>query len=69
MLKFTSLEMNKGIDAICIMSDAAWEFYQKIEPFDVYERNDLYYVRSCVGNHDGLTFEQLEELMEDLAKE
>lgn len=54
------------------MSEKAREFYNGCSPLSVYEytdenENKLYAYDGCLGEDEGLTFEELEKMFEELA--
>lgn len=48
------------------LSDKAFSVYSAYEPLDVYQRNELYYLRG-VFEADEMTFEELDKFFCDIA--
>lgn len=74
MRKFKSFEKTAGEMAVRRMSEKAQEFYNASEPLEVYEYdgNDeepLYAYVGAWGEKDGMTFDELEKTLEELADE
>ena len=49
------------------LSEKAQECYSSTDPLDIYEvetdEGVVYFVRGCLGNYDGMTFEQLDSFL------
>lgn len=78
MRRFTMSEKRAGEMAVRGMSDKAQEFYNGADPLSVYEYDDegeneepakMYAIGGCLGDKDGMTFEELEELFISLQDE
>ena len=73
MRKLTIKEKQNGELAMRGLSFKADWFYGGADPLTVaeYEEDDktLYAIRGCLGDKDGITFEELQEMFEDWADE
>lgn len=78
MRRFATGEKRAGEMAVRRMRDKAQKFYSETDPLAVYEYEDedeneepvkLCAIRGCIGDRDGMTFEQLEKLFEGLHDE
>ena len=67
-MKFTTSEKTAGEMAIRRLSAKAFKIYSETDPLDVYERDDLLYVRGCIVA-DGITLDKLEQMLVDLWEE
>lgn len=76
MRRFTISEKRAGEMAVRRMSDKAQDFYNGTDPLAVYEYEDedededeepvkLYAIRGCIGDRDGMTFDELGKLFEE----
>lgn len=68
---FTQNHKAAGEAAVRQMSEKAQRFYSETEPLSVYEYTDLedntwYAFDGCFGTNTGLTFEQIQQLLEGL---
>lgn len=75
MRKFTGSEKRAGEMAIRRMSKKAQEFYNGTDPLEVFEYEDsesgvlLYAYSGCLGDDQGMTFEQLQSDFEAMYDE
>ena len=73
MRKFTIKEKTNGELAVRGLSEKAHEMYSGTDPLTIAEYEEygkkLYSMRGCLGDKDGLTFEELQEDLEALADE
>lgn len=70
MRKLTIKEKTNGELAVRNFCKEAYEAYSGIDPLTVAECWDgTYSIRGTLGDIDGLTFEELEEIFVDWAKE
>lgn len=70
-MKYTNRMKVNGELAMRKMSDKAIEFYSGTDPFNVYEYEDennqpLYGYDGCFGEKNGMTFEELQQELEEL---
>lgn len=68
---FTQDHKAAGEAAVRQMSNKARDFYDSRDPFNVYEYTDWedntwYAFDGCFGTNTGLTFEQIQQLLEGL---
>lgn len=69
-MRLSNLEKINGEMAARSLSKKAEHFYSNTDPLDIYEKingneEKRYYIRSCMGDVDNLTFEELEEILEE----
>lgn len=78
MRRFTISEKRAGEMTVGRMCDKAQDFYSGTDPLAVYEYEDedenenpikMYAIRGCIGDRDGMTFDELEKLFEGLHDE
>lgn len=73
MRKITNTEKVNGEMAIRSLSDKAERMYSGTDPLTIAEYEEdgkkLYAMRGCLGDQDGMTFEELQDELEALADE
>lgn len=71
MMRFTNRMKANGEMAMRTASEKARKFYDETDPLNVYEYegkdgSTLYAYTGCFGDREGLTFEELQEMFENL---
>lgn len=66
MKKLTQEMKKAGARAMKDLSDKAYTVYSNTDPLDVYKTDDTFSIRGCLGDIDGMTFAELESMLESL---
>ncbi len=72
-MKFNNKQKLNAELSLRSLSEKAQECYSSTDPLDIYEvetdEGVVYFVRGCLGNYDGMTFEQLDSFLVDWQEE
>lgn len=72
-MKFNNKQKVNAELSLRSLSEKAQECYSSTDPLDIYEvetdEGVVYFVRGCLGNYDGMTFEQLDSFLVDWQEE